>query len=97
MIYARKNDTKSQRSRTSAKSSVRKLGVTSAYEPEADRQSRLSKATIQRFNETIDAAIGTGPKSTLKSVAKSVVSNTGGSKKALSQVSSRLGKKIGDD
>ena len=40
--------------------------------------------------------IGTGPKSTLKSAARSVVSNTG-SKKALSMVSSKLGKKMGDD
>ena len=99
MIYARKNDI-SKRSRTSAKSSVRKLGVTASnYEGEADKQSRLSKASIQRFNETIDNVIGTGPKSTLKSAARSVVSNASGagSKKALSMVSSKLGRKMGDD
>ena len=87
LIYSRKNDV-SKRSRTGGKSGALRRTGSSAVGPyvEADEtRSRLSKASVQRFNEQVNE----GPKSTTKSVKSGSMRS-----KVLSQ---SLGKKMGDD
>lgn len=88
LIYSRKNDA-SKRSRTGGKSGALRRTGSSAVGPyvEADEtRSRLSKASVQRFNEQVPEG---GPKSTTKSVKSGSVRS-----KVLSQ---SMGKKMGDD
>lgn len=87
LIYSRKNDA-SKRSRTGGKSGALRRTGSSAVGPyvEADEtRSRLSKASVQRFNEQMPE----GPKSTTKSVKSGSMRS-----RVLSQ---SLGKKMGDD
>ena len=87
LIYSRKNES-SKRSRTGGKSGALRRTGSSAVGPfveDHETKSRLSKASVQRFNEHVPEA---GPKSTTKSIRSSVRS------KVLSQ---SMGKKMGDD
>lgn len=89
LIYSRKNDT-SKRSRTGGKSgALRRTGSSAVgpYVEDHETRSRLSKASVQRFNEQVPEA---GPKSTTKSVKSGSVARS----KVLSQ---SMGKKMGDD
>jgi hypothetical protein len=88
LIYSRKNDT-SKRSRTGGKSgALRRTGSSAVgpYVEDHETRSRLSKASVQRFNEQVHEA---GPKSTTKSVKSGSMRS-----KVLSQ---SMGKKMGDD
>ena len=87
LIYSRKNDV-SKRSRTGGKSGALRRTGSSAVGPyvEADEtRSRLSKASVQRFNEQVNE----GPKSTTKSVKSGSMRSK--------VLSASLGKKMGDD
>lgn len=88
LIYSRKNDSQ-KRSRTGGKSgALRRTGSSAVgpYVEDHETRSRLSKASVQRFNEQVPEA---GPKSTTKSVKSGSMRS-----KVLSQ---SMGKKMGDD
>lgn len=91
LIYSRKGES-SKRSRTGGKSgALRRTGSSTIgpYVEDHETRSRLSKASVQRFNEAIPEA---GPRST---TGKSVKSGSVRSK-VLSQTA-LSGKKLGDD
>ena len=88
LIYSRKNDSQ-KRSRTGGKSGALRRTGSSAVGPfveDHETRSRLSKASVQRFNEHVPEA---GPKSTTKSIKSGSMKS-----KVLSQ---SMGKKMGDD
>ena len=78
--YAPKSKVIYQRRNHSTASSVIKSlkDQLSNYEPQnddyKDHESRLSKATVQRFNEALSPRASVGPKSSLRSAAKSMIS-----------------------